>query len=397
VRLVYIAQAGFLETSLSLVERLAQSIDVVFVLWVAQESWETTLLGRSPRVLRPGIHRAEGLFCEVLPPNCAAYWSGCRQVYLASMPASRATDPRSLAASSELYAFVDSLGPDVVHLDDCGLRLAWGSSRLRTAPIVCDVHDPVEHTDHKTWRSTVYRRHLFPRVSRFVLHNRAQLSQFCRQRSVPAESVDVIRIGVYKYIKAFAAPDTGRRTEGCTVLFFGNHSPYKGVRVLLGAARRLHELVPQVRIVIAGRSRGDALRKPDGLPDCIDWQVTSEHVPPQRVAELLAASDVVALPYLEATQSGVLLSAFALRKPVVATRVGGLPEYVSEGNTGLLVDPGNASELADALAEILTHPELRAHMHESIDAEAAGPLSWSTRAELYLDVYDRAVRNRRPR
>ena len=71
---------------------------------------------------------------------------------------------------------------------------------------------------------------------------------------------------------------------------------------------------------------------------------------------------VVVLPYIEATQSGVVPIAYAHSKPVVATRTGGLPDVVKDGQTGLLVNPECEKELANAVIKLLGNEQLRQEM-----------------------------------
>ena len=87
------------------------------------------------------------------------------------------------------------------------------------------------------------------------------------------------------------------------------------------------------------------------------------------VARLMQAVDIVALPSRSETFGMAILEAMALGKPVVATRVGGLPELVRDGETGLLVDSAAAS-LAHALSQLLTSAELRNHLGKSASAFA---------------------------
>lgn len=87
------------------------------------------------------------------------------------------------------------------------------------------------------------------------------------------------------------------------------------------------------------------------------------------VARLMQAVDIVALPSRSETFGMAILEAMALGKPVVATRVGGLPELVRDGETGLLVD-FDATPLAHALSQLLTSAELRSHLGESASAFA---------------------------
>ena len=73
------------------------------------------------------------------------------------------------------------------------------------------------------------------------------------------------------------------------------------------------------------------------------------YVANEKVALHFSAADVVVLPYVSATQSGIIQIAYGLNKPVISTRVGGIPEAVLDGQTGFLVEPENPDALADAI------------------------------------------------
>jgi glycosyltransferase involved in cell wall biosynthesis len=91
-------------------------------------------------------------------------------------------------------------------------------------------------------------------------------------------------------------------------------------------------------------------------------------------AELFRRAAVVVLPYIEASQSGIIPIAYRFRKPVIATTVGGLPAAVEHGRTGYLVPPRDVNALADAIVTLLRNRELRAEFglrgHEKINHEA---------------------------
>ena len=74
---------------------------------------------------------------------------------------------------------------------------------------------------------------------------------------------------------------------------------------------------------------------------------------------------LVVLPYLSASTSGILLTAYGFAKPVVATNVGCLPEYVENGVTGLLIEPANIEQLATAIVRLLSDDDLRHSMGEN--------------------------------
>src|SRR5258708_11880054 len=90
--------------------------------------------------------------------------------------------------------------------------------------------------------------------------------------------------------------------------------------------------------------------------------VHNEFISEEGTAEYFCRASVVVLPYIEASQSGVVSLAYSAAKPVVATTVGGLPEMVEHGRTGYLVPPRDAPQLAESVALLLLDADLRHHM-----------------------------------
>ena len=113
-------------------------------------------------------------------------------------------------------------------------------------------------------------------------------------------------------------------------------------------------------------------------------------------AELLAEyarADLLVLPSLFEPFGIVLLEAMAAGLPVIASRVGGIPEVVADGVTGLLVEPGNASELASAVLRFAESPSLRARMG-SRGRERVRSYSWEVLVPRILAVYREAIQER---
>jgi glycosyltransferase involved in cell wall biosynthesis len=162
---------------------------------------------------------------------------------------------------------------------------------------------------------------------------------------------------------AGSSPDSWRRRIDAApgakiVLCFGNVRPYKGVRDLIEAFPRVRASADAV-LVVAGtffepigeyRARIDEL----GVADSV--RLFDEYVPNEDVAPLFELADLVVLPYRSASQSGVIPLAAALRKPVVATSVGGLPDALA--GSGKVVPPENPEALAAAIVEALDETPL---------------------------------------
>ena len=156
--------------------------------------------------------------------------------------------------------------------------------------------------------------------------------------------------------RAPARRSLGLGPEAPVVLFFGFVKPYKGLEILLASLPAVCAGVPDVTLVVAGEIVGSPARYKRlaarlGVGGAIRWR--AGFVPSSDVGDLFAAADVVVLPYIDGSWSGVLLTAYAFRRPVVASAVGGIPELVEHGTTGLLVPPGDPAALAAALAAVL--------------------------------------------
>lgn len=147
---------------------------------------------------------------------------------------------------------------------------------------------------------------------------------------------------------------------GPVVLLVGRLSPDKGQATLLRAAPAVLGHIPATRFVLlgadtngeAGRLRQLALQL--GVSHALEIRAWTEDPRPA-----FQEADVVTLPSRSEGFGRVLVEAACLAKPVVATRVGGIPEVVVDAETGLLVPPDNPSALAEALLRLLRDPDLR--------------------------------------
>jgi len=139
------------------------------------------------------------------------------------------------------------------------------------------------------------------------------------------------------------------------LLFFGRILPYKGVPMLLEAFARLRAAGDDIKLSVIGRGEIVApaeLKSQPGLSIKTGW------VAPDAIGEILADADAIALPYLEASQSGVIAAAYGAGIPVVATPVGGLVEQVTDGETGLLARTATAGDFAAAVERLIRTPGL---------------------------------------
>jgi len=170
------------------------------------------------------------------------------------------------------------------------------------------------------------------------------------------------------------------------VLFFGYIRRYKGLHVLLDAMAKLEPDL-NVKLLVAGEfydDRESYFRKIDELKLADRVIVADRYIPNEEVGLYYAAADVVALPYISATQSGIVQICYHYNKPVIATNVGGLPEVVHDGETGFVVPANDANAFADAIRRFYNEDREK-EFSENV-ARAKEQFSWDRMAEAIEDM-----------
>jgi len=217
------------------------------------------------------------------------------------------------------------------------------------------------------WRQASLRRKV--EEARFVRaiagRGREHLLSICGDAL--ASKIDVIHVGVRlsDYTEHAAAPPNETPTLVCVAAL----KAYKGLAVLLEACQRLESAGLRFHCEIVGdgplRGRIERLRASMRLRDCVTLRGALRQ---DDVRALLARADIAVAPSIVAPDGQMdgipvaLMEAMASAKPVVASRLSGVPELVDNGVTGLLCEPGNAAELAEAIEQLLADPALGRRM-----------------------------------
>src|SRR5206468_3170612 len=181
---------------------------------------------------------------------------------------------------------------------------------------------------------------------------------------VPRQSIDVVYCGVDA--EAFRpGPANEHPTDRPTVLFVGNIAKNKGVQTALEAVLKLRSKYPTIRLQVLGRSDDDLEEKlqeqarAEGAGSNVEFY---GFVGRERLPEFYRRADVFCSPAQYEPLGIVYLEAMASGRPVVATSVGGAPEAVVDGETGIVVPPLDAGEVARALDLLLGDTQLRHRM-----------------------------------
>ena len=304
-------------------------------------------------------------------------------------------DLRNLFSIRHAFQLIHRSRPDVLHVQET-FDYAYDLYSLfaRFPALVTTIHDVLPHPgDGHQAPGLQYSKAISCwRSSHLIVHTEGMKHQLAKRFRVPGAKIGVIPHGelgsLYKKL-AHAAGLTPVPREPHTILFFGRIWAYKGLRYLLDAFEILKKELPDARLIIAGKG-GDLDANQQRIQTISQITVLRDFIPAEQVAGLFEQSSVVVLPYIEASQSGVSAIGFTTGAVVVASRVGGLADQMSDQRTGLLVEPRNPLELAGTLLAILEDRHKQARIREEAQALGLGQLSWENIACKTIEIYQQA-------
>jgi glycosyltransferase involved in cell wall biosynthesis len=292
--------------------------------------------------------------------------------------------------------------PKIVHMTSFSVCLYSFARTLSMLGVktIYTMHDPEMHEEKITLWGKIFavyqRKYQFPRVFQVVdaihVHSIKHLNMLVNIYGNWIEKKTYVVQhggGIPKTIKngSQSPPELKKlNSKNCCLLFFGRVHPYKGLNVLDKAIRIVRRRGYKITLILAGQGDLDTLFNKDINGDII----INRFIGDQEVGRLFETADVVVLPYLSATQSGVIPLAYAYGKPVICTKVGALDELVADGETGLLVKAQDDEALADAIIS-LANKDIRQRMGNAARQYIEAHIDWQQIAAKHIEVYQKLV------
>jgi len=294
---------------------------------------------------------------------------------------------------------------DIVHTHTS--KAGWlGRIAAERAGVPNIVHTPHGNVFHGYFHPAVARafvwmeRHAARRTHRIIELTPGGIEEHLAEGIGQRAQYRVVFSGIdtAPYDAAIAAREATRAALDCPpgallIGGVGRLEPIKGFTYFVDAALRLAEALPQARFVLAGQGSDlDALRKRAApLGDRFVFLGLRADVP-----ALMAAFDVCVVPSVNEGMGRVLLEAGAAGAPVAASRVGGIPDIVDDGETGLLVPPRDAAALAAALRDLAASPERRALMGAAARAKVVPRYSLEEMVRRIEAIYEELLDENAP-
>lgn len=303
-----------------------------------------------------------------------------------------------------LYRLFQQVHPDVLHINNGGYpgalsaRAAAIAGWLARVPVVIMVVNnmAVGYRRFPRWLEYPLDRLVARAVNVFVTGSQAASVRLGEVMSLPKQKRVAIHNGVAPRTRTESAAETRQRLglevgAGLVLGVVALLIPRKGHRVLLEALVQLATAnqLPPGRLTVLIEGNGPLYEE---LTNYVRMQGLNNYVrfvgDADNVMNFIAALDVLILPSIQDEDfPNVILEAMALSKPVIATRLAGIPEQVVDGETGLLVEPANASELAAAILKLCTDADARARMGEAAAARFSVCYNHTVSLQNYANLY----------
>ena len=369
MKIAYISPIYFSDVDLSYLSHIQSNIDITYFVPLFNNQLKGAAFNLQKHYNQYGIFLATNIYPELATLGKII---DTTKFYIINSPAKRRWHPLNIW----LYIkFIWKLRKyDVIHITEFPHYYEWGYYFLRKK-IILTVHDPIPHPTIvcNTHQIQLNRKLGFKFFKNFIILNQAQKNDCIKINKLQNKNIYDSQLGRYDYLKIY---ETTKTDDQKYILFFGQIASNKGLDILFPAMQEVHKTCPDTQLIVAGKGLFSFDISPYQNLRYID--IRNYFIPDHDLATLIQNSMFVVCPYKDATQSGVVMSAFAFNKPVIATNVGGFPEQVIHSKFGLIVEPNNVSALADAICKLCTDHDLMQQLQDNIRIhyEENGINSW---------------------
>lgn len=258
----------------------------------------------------------------------------------------------------------------------------------KTNKVIVTLHDPESHSGENNLIFNTLVNYCINRSSDIIVLSDRFRELTSHKYSFPIENVHVIPHGDFKYYKNVQkkVESSDYSDENINFLFFGRISKYKGLDVLSKAYEMVSKVITNATLTIAGS--GSFKEYESEFVNLQNVRIINKWFTDEEVGNLFEGSNIITvLPYIDATQSGVIPIAIEYGSTIIASDTGGLSEQISHNNTGILVETGNPVALAESMIMLAKDKELRnnlsANAYKANEANA-----WNKCADKLIDILE---------
>lgn len=346
---IYYVNTYYLDAAIELLQSIINDVELHVIIEISPESATSNIievenLHNFNTIELPSIVLGIEKWNEL-----SKHFIGVASVHFAVFKSKKSISIASLSTVNSIATLINTIKPNAIHFDSITPRVLGLLPYIFKKNIFITVHDPLPHSGEGSWKIKLTEFLYFSFSKGLFFYSKFAKKQFNDSHFKFNAQQHTILFQPFSFLKQFKNTSS---ITGNTILFFGRIVFYKGVDILLAAIPKVISKYPNEIFVIAGKLQDDILNINilNKYPNNI--QLLLHHIPTADLATLIESSKFVVCPYRDATQSGVLMTANALGKTVVATNVGAFPEYILNDYNGLLSLP-DADSIANTIINAL--------------------------------------------
>lgn len=347
---IYYTSTHYLDVILETIQSIKDDVELHVFIEITQSSKNTTIIDVDTLEGMNFIETPGKLLGEAKWNELKKYFEGVASVHFVVHTHKRALSMESMRKAYSLGKFLKKYKADIVHFDSVTSRSIGLYPYLRTKKVFIAIHDPVQHSGEADWKEKVPPFVFYGMAKGFFFYSAFARDLFKAHYTKVTTPFNVIKLQPYTFVSQFLNKN---KKGGNTILFFGRLSYYKGIDLLLQAIPKVLQQYPNEKFIIAGKpSYGFQIDEETVNKYKNNIEVVSRFLSTEELVDYIQDSKFVMCPYRDATQSGVVMTAFAAGKMVIATNVGSFSEYIIDDVNGYLAAPdGNA--IADKIIQAL--------------------------------------------
>lgn len=258
--------------------------------------------------------------------------------------------------------------------------------------VVC--HDPYPHSGEKIY-NTIIGQSTYYMTENLILMTKSFAPYVEKRFRKNKNNIYIMKLGFLRSYSQFVSSTVSQsivhnynENNEITFLFFGRVEKYKGIEVLLEAFSEISKKNEFVKLLIAGN--GDMGEYEEKINTLKNTKIINRYIPDDEIIDLFKnGKKILVLPYLDATQSGVIPIAIEFGVPILASDSGGLIEQLNDGQIGTIFKSASVNDLISAMQQAITDPNYFISQREQMQ-KYKKELEWSLITEKFLET----VKNR---
>ncbi len=323
-----------MDSALEWLNDVKSNYEVHLLVELSPDSLKSTVIDIDNRIIKSDFGDLSDVIDTETKTLLKPYFKGLHSIKYIYYPTKQMLSIKNLKMAFKVLSYIKHNKFNIVHFDTTSGRFMPALPFLFRIKKIATIHDPNPHTGEESYKKTIIRKVYTNMVNKYLFYSRYSSRQFIHSNIHLHTKTFIAQLKPYSFISKLNTTSIKPKKY---ILYFGRVSYYKGIDLLLEAFQSVVLQYPTINLVIAGKGFNEYVPFDD--THVTNIRFLNKYVSIQELAELIHNAEFIVCPYREATQSGVLMTAFALNKPVLATNVGAFSEYVLENVNGMLVDP----------------------------------------------------------